>query len=329
MLTQEKIRVGVLRGGPSPEYAVSLESGAVALAHLESDRYDSLDILIDKTGKWFVRGIEDAPHKILGKVDAVINALHGQYGESGGVQEILEAHRVPFSGSRRLASALSLNKALAKRALVKAGLQTPQYRVVTRAEAEESLNDFALSLFRSFPQPSMVKPLCGGSSLGVSKVSTPEDLAYALELAFGEDDALLVEEYIDGKEVTCGVIENFRNEPLYALLPVEVKLPEGAPFLEHHARREGRFINLCPTNLSEELKGELQGLARRAHELLGLRHYSSSDFILNPTRGLYFLETDSLPTLGRSSSFLSSLQAIGCPIPHFLHHLVTLALDEK
>ncbi len=323
----EKTRVGVLRGGPSSEYAVSLETGACALSHL-GDQYEPLDIFIDREGEWHLLGAKREPHKILGRVDVVLNALHGAYGEDGKVQEILWAHGTPFSGSRQLGAALSLNKALAKRIAQNAGIETPHYRVVRKGETGV-LPSFCARLFRSFPQPSLIKPLRGGSSLGVSRVRSPEEILYALELVFDGGDSALVEEFVEGREVVCGVIENFRNERLYQLLPSEIRLAAGAPFLEHHARRERGYTLTSPAHLTKKETKEIQQLAAQAHTLLGLRHYSSSDFIVHPTRGIYFLETDALPALGKQSPFAHSLQAIGCSFSHFIEHLVSLALGKK
>lgn len=309
------------------EYEVSLESGALALAHL-GDAYEPLDIFIDRRGKWHLSGKREEPHKILGRVDAVLNALHGAYGEDGKVQEILETHKVPFSGATRLAAALTHNKTLAKRILENAGVATPHYRVVRKGETGE-LSSFSARLFRSFPQPAIIKPLHGGSSIGVSRAASPEDITYALEFVFGHGDNALIEEYIEGKEVTTAVVEHFRGDHLYTLLPCEIQTRAGAPFLEHTARREGDYKITCPASLTENEKRALQNLGARAHMLLGLRHYSSSDFIVHPTRGIYFLETDALPTFAKHAPLSVSLQAIGCSLAHFLVHLVSLALRRK
>ena len=302
-----KTRVGVLGGGPSAEYEVSLESGAYALAHL-GNAFLPLDIFIDRGGSWHLHGKKEAPHKILGRVDVVLNILHGAYGEDGKVQEILDAHGVPFSGGKRLAVALSLNKALTKNILQNAGIQTPHFRVVRKGETG-ALNSFSARLFRSFPQPSIIKPLRGGSSFGVSRVRSPEEILYALELVFDGSDSALIEEFVEGREVVCGVIENFRGDKQYSLIPVEIKRDTGI-YVPYHSK-------------------DVQNLALKAHMLLGLRHYSSSDFILHPTRGIFFLETDALPAFATYSPLTASLQAIGCSFTHFIEHLVSLALGRK
>ncbi len=327
MSSHHKSRIGVLRGGPSPEYESSLETGRVLLSHLPESVLP-VDLYIDRAGRWHHDGRESAPHEVLRRVDAVLNALHGAYGEDGGVQEVLEAYQMPFSGPRRLPAALSQNKALAKTILRKNGIQTPEFRVIRRI-SDDSLPALSAQLFRSFPQPSIVKPVRNGSSIGVSRVLREEDLPYALSLAFHHGADALIEEYIEGREVVCGVIEAFRNEARYTLLPAEIKTAEGAPLLEHSARQSGGYRVASPAALTESEKEAVQNGAARAHTLLGLRHYSSSDFIIHPTRGVYFLEIDALPSLALHSPFAASLAAIGCPIPHFTDHLISLAFGRK
>lgn len=321
-----KTRVAVLRGGPSSEYDVSLQTGAAVLAHLPPE-YHALDVFIDRAGNWHLHGKKEDPHKILGKVDVVLNALHGEYGEDGQVQHLLETHRIPFSGSGRLASAFAMQKQLAKQMLAKEGIKTPYFKVLRR-EAAPNLDVLAAELYRSFPQPSVVKPVGKGSSLGVSVARVPEELAYALELAFQNSDSVLVEEYVAGAEAVCTVIEGFRGQKQYTLLPVEVVLPLGSSFLDYHGRYSGGSRFESPGNFSADVKQELERTALLAHTLLGLRHYSSSEFIVHPKRGIYFIEVDSLPPILPHSPLAAALTAIGGTLKEFLGHLLRLSLNR-
>ncbi len=328
MAVSSKIRVGVLRGGPSDEYEVSLKTGATVLKHL-SEAYQPIDIFIDRAGRWHTHGVGHEPHQALPKLDVIFNALHGQYGESGEVQHFLETHQFPFSGSGRFACALATNKALAKTMVGRLGIKTPFHKIIHREEANP-IDSLAAYLYRSFPQPSVVKPLDRGSSLGTSIVSTPRELADALDHAFLVSDTVLVEEYIVGREATCGVLENYRGEPCYAFLPVEITPPAESRFFDYFAKYSGTSVMVCPGNFTVEEKENLQGLAQRVHQALGLRHYSRSDFIVHPRRGIYFLEADALPDLiEESSPYLKSLHAVGTPIPQFLDHVIGLAMTAQ
>ena len=323
-----KTRVAVLRGGPSSEYHVSLKTGGTVLANLP-EKYHGLDVLIDLDGVWHLKGRPESPESILGKVDVVWNALHGEYGEDGAVQHILEAHNVPFTGSPRLPSALAFSKGLAKQLVIGAGIQTPYYGILRREEIP-SLESITEELYRTFPQPSIVKPLSRGSSIGVAVVRAPEELLFALETAFALSDAVLVEEYIEGKEACMGVIEGYRGDKHYVLVPTEIARHPEKLFFDFETKYADAPRHSCPGRFSTSEKAELQKLAKDIHKLLGLRHYSRSEFIVHPTRGIYFLEADSLPDLHENiSPFLLSLNAVGGTLPHLIDHVLTLALTRN
>lgn len=327
MSYHEKIRIGVLRGGPSSEYEVSLRTGAAVLKHLP-EQYQPVDVFIDRSGGWHLHGVRTKPHETLRHLDAVFNALHGEYGEDGGVQEILDAYAAPYTGSERFASAMAMNKAAAKGMLAEHGIKTPYYRLL-RAEEVGSLPALAYTLHRSFPQPCIVKPLAKGSAVGVTRVRTSEELLEALETGFGVAETLLIEEFITGREATCSVIDDFRGERRYALLPVEIIPPRESPFFDYYAKYSGASQELCPGNFSHAEKEELQELARTVHAALGLRHYSSTDFIIHPHRGVYFLEVNALPGLTSESLLPKALAAVGSSLPQFLEHVISLALERK
>src|SRR3989338_1001790 len=320
-----KTRVAVLRGGPSSEYDVSLKTGATVLAYLP-EKYHALDVFLDREGVWHLHGRVQSPEKILGKVDVVWNALHGEYGEDGTLQHILEAHNIPFSGSKRLGAALAQNKSLAKGIAKRFGIKTPSYRVL-RCGDVASISELSVELCRTFPQPSIIKPVGKGSSIGVSIARNVNELVLALTSAFSISEEVLIEEYIDGRESVCGVIENFRGDDYYPMIPVEIELPRGSLFLEQEWKygRNARYHS--PGRFSASEKTEIQLLAKKVHKLLCLRHYSRSEFIVHPRRGIFFIEVDSLPDLVEgTSSYMESLHAVGSTTAHFLDHVLTLVL---
>lgn len=327
MAISEKMRVGVLRGGPSSEYEISLKSGAEVLKYLP-ERYQPIDIFIDKSGAWHLNGIPHEPHKALAKIDVIFNALHGEYGEDGGVQEILDAHAIPYTGSARFASAMAMNKAAAKGMLSMLGIKTPYYKIL-RFDDVISAPRLAQEIHRSFPQPCVIKPLAKGSSVGVALAGTFGEIIDALDAGFAVSETLLVEEFISGKEATCGIIDNFRGKRHYALLPIEIKPPTESRFFDYYAKYSGASMETCPGNFSRTEKNALQKLSEKAHSALRLRHYSNSDFIVHPKRGIYFLEVNTLPGLTSESLLPKALAAIGCDFPRFLEHIIELALERK
>ncbi len=320
-----KKKVGVLRGGPSPEYEVSLLTGQSVIDGL-ADRYEVLDIFIDKTGGWNYQGAPVKPENIFKRVDVIFNALHGTYGEDGTVQKLLDYYHIPYTGSTALPSAVGMNKVLSKKVYKTNQLKTPLHTVILKAENPAGE---AARLFQTFPMPAIIKPVAGGSSVGTNLARTVAELEQALRETFKYADQALVEEFIAGREATCGVVDNFRQAAVYSLLPIEILHPATSNFFDYQAKYGGGTREICPGNFSAKEKKEIQELAKRAHQALGLRHYSRSDFIIHPRRGIYLLETNTLPGLTRESLFPKALAAIGCSLPDFLDHLINLALAGK
>jgi D-alanine-D-alanine ligase len=194
--------------------------------------------------------------------------------------------------------------------------------------------------------PAVVKPVSAGSSVGISIVRTFADLEPAIAAAFAvaernADDqtpAVLMEEFIPGVEATVGVIDGFRGEELYALPPIEIR--HSRDFFDYAAKysspeekdAHGKKIaaeEIVPGNFSEKDKAELVRLARKVHAALGLRHYSRTDFIVSPRRGVYVLEVNTLPGLTEASLVPKALAAVGSNLPEFLDHIIGLALEGK
>ena len=320
-----KIQVAVLRGGPSSEFEVSLKTGESILKHLSSEKYHARDILIDKKGIWHARGIPIEPRQALEHADVVENAMHGEYGEDGKVQQLLERFGIPYTGSGPLASAIGMNKLLAKQHLLKEGIKTPRHIVLN---VREDLSQKLMEVFRTFPQPSVIKPINKGSSVGVTVARDYHEFVEGVQSAFTHSSDILIEEFIRGREATTGVVENFRNEPVYALLPVEIIPPQKHGFFSYDAKYSGETQELCPGNFSPQEKAELIRLAKEVHRILNLRHYSRSDFIVSP-RGIYFLEVNTLPGLTSESLFPRSLNAVGSSLSEFLDHIIGLAMSRR
>lgn len=314
--------VGVLRGGPSSEHEVSLRSGHTMLRHLPEDRYTARDIYIDKQGVWHERGMKTSPERVLPTLDVAFIALHGNYGQDGEVQKLLERFGVAYTGADPWASYLSGHKLMAKKHAEEAGLLTPAFRFVDRIE---DIDRIVLEVTRSFRQPVVVKPVDSGSSVGVSIVGgyAPVHLAVT-NLFITGTKGVLIEELIKGVEATVGVVEGLRGEELYALPPVEI-LPAGA-FFSYEAKYSGESREICPGRFERKVSEALMDAARRAHEALGLRHYSRSDFIVS-AKGIYYLETNNAAAVGMTdtSLFPKSLAAVGVSLSEFLEHIVERA----
>jgi D-alanine-D-alanine ligase len=329
MSFSHKTRVGVLRGGPSLEYEVSLRTGGTVLANLPEE-YEPVDIFISQDGAWHTAGLEKNPYDILKTIDVVVNALHGAYGEDGTVQKLLESFGIPYTGSTSVSSAFGMNKIMSKNIFKNYGLKTPHYIIIEKADDGGVTKEMIFKINESLPFPIIIKPINSGSSLGVSFADNVRQVSGALEESFKHSPKLLVEEYIKGKEVTCGIIEGFRGQDFYTLLPVEVIQNKKDIFYNYNSKYENLESRYkIPGNFSEDEKRQIQEMAALIHKTLGLRHYSRSDFIIHPKRGLFVLEVNTLPELTHRSSFVKSLEAIGGNIKEFLSHLISKTLARN
>ncbi len=300
-----QIRVAVLRGGPSSHYEDSLLTGGTILKHLP-EQYIPQDIFISKEGTWHYGGLPITPHKVFQNTDVVLNALHGTYGEDGTLHETLDIFEPDYSGSDRLAHKVAGNRVLLKKVYRAHGLKTPYAALVSReGDFDQKVNE----LFRTFPLPaqfSSAKRFVPEAKLEHAKDFS--SLRSSLEKLFETEEQVIAEEHIPGRIALCGVLEGFRGQKLYSFLPAELV---------------GEKLTY-PSVFSEAQKKEIGDLARKAHEVLGARHYSLSFFVVHPKRGVYILETRLLPPLSPESHFGEFLKHVGSSISEFLEHLIGL-----
>lgn len=319
--TSYKKRVAVLRGGPSAEYDVSMQTGLGVISALRDSSYEVKDITISKRGEWLVHGFVKQPESALIDIDVVFIALHGAYGEDGTVQRILERLCIPYTGSDSYASAIAMNKALTKEYLKKNSesikmaphLKLTKSGVSNLAQTIESIGEL-------FGPEYVIKPVGGGSSIG-TVLSNRSNLLKAVQNAFLTNDEILVEQRILGKEATVGILENFRDTEYYQLPAIEIVPPPSASFFSADVKYSGETQEICPGRFSKDEKMELSLLAEEVHRLLRLRQYSRSDFIISED-GIYFLEVNTLPGLTSQSLFPKSMEAVGSSYKELVNHLI-------
>lgn len=291
-----RIRVGVLRGGLH-DFETSLKTGDVVVKNLP-DHYYTEDIIIGKDGVWHKDGIEITPHHAVAHIDVAFNALHGPHGEGEHVQHLLELHKIPFTGTGAFAGAVSRNSMHFKELLEREGIRAIPYRLV-EIPTDGRGEDLSM-LFKTFAPPLIVRPVAAGAQVAMAQ--TFSDFVDMLEQAFKDADNILLEEYIPGVSASVGVIEDYRDQHLYALPQVSQAV------------------------FSYEAKKEMEDIARRVHQALGMRHYSRTDFLVSPTRGVFVTQAIPLPSLHGESVFHRALHSVGAPISHFLDHIVQKAL---
>jgi D-alanine-D-alanine ligase len=252
----------------------------------------------------------------------------------GKVQQMLEQWKIPYTGSGPFPSAVGYNKVLAKEQFSRLGIKTPQYvlyepsDIDTGVTVEELAGERARKVWQKFAPPWVVKPASSGSSVGVRVCKTYPELVEALIEATNANISILVEELIEGKEATVGVVEGLRGKNIYTLPPIEIRVPKHKTFFDYDAKYSGISEEICPGNFTSEEKVELEKLASLIHEGLYLSHYSRSDFIVHPRKGIYALEVNTLPGLTNESLTPKALYAVGATLPEFLHHIIGLALGR-
>ncbi len=346
MLNRAKTKVGVLRGGPSQEYDISLTTGKHILSLLKKEplceEYEPVDIFVDRDSIWHISGAPVTPEEAVSKVDVLFNAMHGAYGGDGRVQGILDSFAKPYTGTKALGSAMALNKALAKEHFKNLGIKSPYYKEI-KIKLDEDVEPIAHDLFKSFPMPIIVKPRSSGSSLGISVAHNFNELLEALEHTRGFSEEIVVEEYLTGKEIISGFIEDFRGQDLYNTIPVQVKhkgvsgmggvggavLNANGGHFDWASKNSGDYEFEAPAMITEEEKGIIENAVRSIKEHFNLRHYGTFDFLIHPRRGVYLLEVNTQPSLQEEATIFKSLSSVGVKAHEFLGHILKLALGKK
>lgn len=310
-----KIRVAVLMGGKSTEREVSLSTGKMILSALDSAKYESFPVDTAVFGrKSLASGVQEVPD-----TDVAFIALHGRFGEDGTVQGLLELLEIPYVGSGVLASALAMDKIMARRMLDCVGIPLPKgVEVRPGADIPAAVARIADEL--GFPV--VVKPNRQGSTIGLTIARTRDDLPKSIELAFQYDQDVLIEEFVEGTEITVPVLG---NQDLQALPIVEI-VPEGG-FYDYHAKyTQGATDEIVPARLPEDIYRRAQDLAIECHRALGCRGMSRTDMII---RGddMYVLEVNTIPGMTPTSLLPRSAQAAGIEFPELLDRLISLALE--
>jgi len=349
------VRVAVLMGGPSGERGISLLSGRAVLGALDPLRYAALPVEVALDGRWLLPGAEaPAPAVPAGPsvpgpepsslsaatrtslarafpggtgVDVAFLALHGRFGEDGTLQGLLEAAGVPYTGSGVLASALAMDKDRAKAVVARAGVRVARGTSVERRRWEGDPEGVLADLVRDPGFPAFVKPAGGGSSIGAGPAEDAASLRTRLDAAFATGgDAVLVEERLSGREVTCAVLGN-RGEPPRTLPLVEI-VPRGRPFFDYEAKYDPAACEeICPARVSAGEAARVEEAAAAAHRALGCDGMSRSDFILAGGEPWY-LETNTIPGMTENSLCPRAARAAGIGFPSLLDLLVEMALGR-
>jgi D-alanine-D-alanine ligase len=326
-----RVRVAVLLGGRSSEHEISLASARSVLDALDPERYETVTVEIGRDGRWEL-GTGDGDSSVaetlpvptakvpatLGEVDVVFPVLHGPFGEDGTVQGLLELAGVPYVGAGVLGSALAMDKDVFKAVMRDRGV--PVTRNITIRQGGKPQNPFGF--------PAFVKPARLGSSVGISKVRSDEELADAVEVAFRHDEKVLVEEFVDGIEVECGVLGNEQPE---ASLPGEIVSHgfNGADWYDYSAKYdEGGMDLVVPPRFEQETIERVQELAVRAFVGGECEGMARVDFFVRGEGEVLLNELNTIPGFTATSVYAKLFEASGIPYAELVDRLVQLALDR-
>ena len=299
-LKQKKI--GVLLGGMSAEREVSLKSGEAVLQALQAQGYHAVSI--------DVGGDVGLIMLALG-VEVAFVCLHGRFGEDGTMQGMLELLRIPYTGSGVLASALAMDKVFAKQVFAANGLTVAPYVVCRRGDLPELAG-------LPFDLPVVVKPAREGSSVGVSIVREAAQWGPALEVAFTHDEVVLVEQFIKGREIQVGVLDD------RAIGTIEI-VPKNE-FYDYEAKyTAGMAEHICPAPLSPDLTAKVMAAGAKAHSALGCSGYSRVDFLVTESGECYLLEVNTLPGMTALSLLPEIAQSAGITFPELVERIALSA----
>jgi D-alanine-D-alanine ligase len=304
-------RIGVLMGGPSSERDISLKSGHAVYDALAQAGLDA--VAIDITTDSREENIRMIKSK---KIDCAFLALHGRFGEDGQIQEILESIKMPYTGSGVKASILAMDKIASRKIFEVYGLSVPKYEVLENPSYHNNWRAHS-----KLGLPLVVKPATHGSSIGLSIVDKEEDLGKAVDLAFSFDERILVEEYIRGREVTVGILNELA-------LPVIEIIPKNRFFDFEAKYQAGMTEYVVPAQLEERIAKKIQDAALSAHKLLGCFGCSRADMILGQGDIPYVLEVNTIPGFTSTSLLPKAAKITGIDFTQLCLKLIGLAYEK-
>ena len=356
-LVLKKLSVCILFGGVSPEHEVSLRSAESVLNNIDKQKYNIFPVGITKDGDWILFGGDDYSMLPAGtwqncpanrraaispvhgqgllsfendcvvreRIDVVFPVLHGENGEDGAMQGLLQIAGIPYVGPHVASSAACMDKTMTKLVADHAGVRQADWMLVTDADYEHSAEQVLDRLETHFHYPVFVKPAGTGSSVGVSKARSREELEHALQAALKYDKKVLVEEFIDGQEVEVAVLGN--DNPFASVCG---EIDAGADFYDY----EAKYISDCadlyiPARISEEVSERVRETAVQVYQALGCRGLSRVDFfVTRDGQEVVFNEINTIPGFTSISMYPKLFEASGIPYAELIDDLLALALVE-
>ena len=301
-MISKKTKIAVVMGGPSTEVEISRKTGTAIYQALSGLGYNVIPMELNP---------KTIMHDLVeGGIEVVFNALHGLYGEDGRIQSILESMGIPYTGSGVLASAVAMDKSATKRYLDFEGISTPKFLLFNRRY--DSVEEVKKKVVSEIGIPLVVKAASQGSSIGVEIVKDAQNLTEKIAACFEYGENLVVEEYIEGKELTCAVME--RDGKPYALPMIWIE-PHVGFYDFRNKYTKGCTTYHCPAPIGEELTAKARDLALRTYKSLGLRGVARIDMIMDKKDEIFVFEANTVPGMTETSLVPKMAAAAGIGFP--------------
>ena len=319
-MSKKKIKVAILMGGISNERAVSLSTGRTVAKYLDPDKFSFRTY---DTKKNLPKLFYDASRK---KIDVCFIALHGQGGEDGSVQGMLELLEIPYTGPGIMASAIGMNKIISKKLFEKEKILTPKFIVFQADEIKlkgKTWNNILKKIKKKIGLSCVVKPSSCGSSVGVTIAKNEREIKKGIMAALREDNRIIIDKYIKGKEITVGVLGN--KEP--KALPVVEIVPK-KKFFDYQAKYNPKFCDeIVPARIPAKITKKAQRIAQKAYQLIDCKGFSRVDMILKGEK-IYTLEINTIPGLTPNSLLPKAAREAGISFSKLLEEIIKFALEK-
>lgn len=352
-----KQNLGLIFGGRSGEHEVSLQSAQSIAKAVNKERYNIYLIAVDKKGDWYLadkenylknpndpaiielhvkaeqqiaiipynnsnRIIQLSTGKHLGHLDVAFPIIHGTFGEDGGLQGFFSILNIPCVGADIAGSAIAMDKLIAKQLLVQAGISVADYLVATE---RTDISELAIAVEEKIGYPVFIKPACSGSSVGVFKATSLEELKNFVTQALKFDNQVLIEETIDGREIECAILG---NEELFASVPGEI-IPRHS-FYSYEAKyidAEGASLEM-PADIPEDIVTRVKDFARQSYKALFCKGMARVDMFLTKKGNLILNEINTLPGFTKISMYPKLMEISGISYSELIDRLVDLAIEQ-
>ncbi len=316
------MEIAILAGGDSSEFSISVKSGTEIQQWLSAAGYNS-HLVILKGDTWFVKnGKEQIPfnRELFGfqnegrniKIDYAWNIIHGPPGENGLLQGFLDMKKIPYSSSGSLSSAMTFNKYVAKTYLKQFGIMTAEAELINRDKVYDTE-----VIIDKVGLPCFIKPNNGGSSFGTSKVTQMENVKPAIDKAFKEDDEVIIESFVKGREITCGLVKTKKRELIFPLTEIISK----TEFFTYEAKYEGMSDEITPAEIDEDLTRRCMQLSSDIYDHARCKGIVRIDYIIRGNQ-IYFLELNTIPGMTRESIVPQQIRAMGLEIEDVLKEVI-------